>query len=164
MAAEAYILDDLEATRARTFEEHFFDCTECTADVRDAAKIAGRRAHGNAVVPVKHYSALGRRGRGSGGRRSDWRLNTCRRSPALGTSSGTIWTTPPRHRARAGDRAGRAARSPVGVHHHRETIRFHRFCDSGGGSSSAVRLRIVDDAGRRLRLDEGEDERRGGTR
>jgi hypothetical protein len=54
MAAERYILDDLEPAERDAFEEHFFDCTECTADVRDAAKIAdGVRTR---VVPVRHYS------------------------------------------------------------------------------------------------------------
>jgi hypothetical protein len=56
MAAERYILDDLEPAERDSFEEHFFDCTECTADVRDAAKIAGGVRTGARVVPVKHYS------------------------------------------------------------------------------------------------------------
>ena len=56
MAAERYILDDLEPAERDAFEEHFFDCTECTADVRDAAKVADGVRTGTRVVPVKHYS------------------------------------------------------------------------------------------------------------
>jgi hypothetical protein len=56
MAAERYILDDLEPAERDAFEEHFFDCTECTADVRDAAKVADGVRTGIRVVPVKHYS------------------------------------------------------------------------------------------------------------
>lgn len=56
MAAERYILDELEPAERDAFEEHFFDCTECTADVRDAAKIAGGVRTAVRVVPVKHYS------------------------------------------------------------------------------------------------------------
>jgi hypothetical protein len=55
MAAEAYILDDLEAAERNAFEEHFFDCTDCTSDVLDAAKIADGIRTGN-VVPFRHYS------------------------------------------------------------------------------------------------------------
>ena len=56
MAAERYILDELEPAERDAFEEHFFDCTECTADVRDAAKVAGGVRTGIRVVPAKHYS------------------------------------------------------------------------------------------------------------
>jgi hypothetical protein len=56
MAAERYILDDLEQAERDAFEEHFFDCTDCTADVRDAAKVADGVRTGIRVVPVKHYS------------------------------------------------------------------------------------------------------------
>src|SRR5437660_12586249 len=56
MAAERYILEDLEPAEHDAFEEHFFDCTECTADVRDAAKVADGVRTGIRVVPVKHYS------------------------------------------------------------------------------------------------------------
>jgi len=56
MAAEAYILDDLEAAERNAFEEHFFDCTDCTADVLDAAKIADGIRTGSNVVPFRHYS------------------------------------------------------------------------------------------------------------
>jgi hypothetical protein len=53
MAAEAYILDDLEAAERNAFEEHFFDCTDCTSDVLDAATIAdGVRMRTN-VVPFR---------------------------------------------------------------------------------------------------------------
>ena len=40
MAAEGYILDDLEPAERDAFEEHFADCTDCTADVLDAAAVA----------------------------------------------------------------------------------------------------------------------------
>ena len=55
-AAEAYILNDLNSTERDAFEEHFFDCTECTSDVRDAAKIAGGIRTATRVVPARHYS------------------------------------------------------------------------------------------------------------
>jgi anti-sigma factor RsiW len=56
MAAEAYILDDLEAAERNAFEEHFFDCTDCTTDVLDAAKIADGIRTGTNVVPFRHHS------------------------------------------------------------------------------------------------------------
>jgi hypothetical protein len=57
LAAERYILGDLDKAEHDAFEEHFFDCTECTADVRDAASIAGGVRTGTpAVVPMRHYS------------------------------------------------------------------------------------------------------------
>src|SRR5437660_4717697 len=52
MAAEAYILDDLETAERNAFEEHFFDCTDCAADVLDAAKIADGIRTGTNVVPL----------------------------------------------------------------------------------------------------------------
>jgi hypothetical protein len=58
MAAEAYVLDDLEAAERNAFEEHFFDCIDCTADVLDAAKIADGVRTGTNVVPFRHYSRL----------------------------------------------------------------------------------------------------------
>jgi hypothetical protein len=56
LAAERYILDDLDPAERDAFEEHFFDCTECTADVCDTAKIADGVRTGIRVVPVRHYS------------------------------------------------------------------------------------------------------------
>jgi hypothetical protein len=56
MAAEAYILNDLETAERNAFEEHFFDCTDCAADVLDAAKIADGIRTGTNVVPFRHYS------------------------------------------------------------------------------------------------------------
>jgi len=45
MAAERYLLGELLPEDRDAFEEHFFDCTECTADVRAGATlIAGIRA------------------------------------------------------------------------------------------------------------------------
>lgn len=56
MAAEAYILDDLEPAERNAFEEHFFDCTACTADVLDAASVAdGVRTETTNVVPFPHH-------------------------------------------------------------------------------------------------------------
>jgi hypothetical protein len=55
-AAEAYILDDLKPNERDAFEDHFFDCTDCTADVRDAAKVADGVRTAIRVMPVKHYS------------------------------------------------------------------------------------------------------------
>jgi len=55
MAAEAYVLDDLEAAERNAFEEHFFDCTDCTIDVLDAATIADGVRTGN-VVRFRGYS------------------------------------------------------------------------------------------------------------
>lgn len=53
MAAEAYILDDLEPAERAAFEEHFFDCSDCTTDVLDAAKIADGIRTGTNVVPFR---------------------------------------------------------------------------------------------------------------
>jgi len=58
MAAEGYILDDLEPAERDAFEEHFADCTDCTADVLDAAAVAdGLRPKATNVVPFRprHY-------------------------------------------------------------------------------------------------------------
>jgi hypothetical protein len=57
MAAEAYILDDLEPAERGAFEEHFFDCTDCTADVLDAANIADGLRTGSNVVPIRPYQS-----------------------------------------------------------------------------------------------------------
>ncbi|HXH41588.1 MAG TPA: zf-HC2 domain-containing protein [Thermoanaerobaculia bacterium] len=40
MAAERYVLGELEPAERDAFEEHFFDCVECSGDVRDETKIA----------------------------------------------------------------------------------------------------------------------------
>src|SRR5258708_7394502 len=40
MAAERYILGEMEPAERDAFEEHFFDCAECSSDVRDESKIA----------------------------------------------------------------------------------------------------------------------------
>jgi anti-sigma factor RsiW len=57
MVAEAYILDDLEPAERTAFEEHFFDCTDCTADVLDAATVADgiRTENTNVVAFPRHY-------------------------------------------------------------------------------------------------------------
>jgi hypothetical protein len=54
LAAERYILDDLEPAQRDAFEEHFFDCTDCTADVRDTAKIAAGVRTATRVVPIRN--------------------------------------------------------------------------------------------------------------
>jgi anti-sigma factor RsiW len=56
MAAEAYILDDLEPAERSAFEEHFFDCTACTSEVLDAATVAdGVREGTTNVLPFKPH-------------------------------------------------------------------------------------------------------------
>ncbi len=40
MAAERYILGELKQDESDAFEEHYFDCPECSLSVRAAAKIA----------------------------------------------------------------------------------------------------------------------------
>jgi anti-sigma-K factor RskA len=40
MAAERYVLGEMEPTEREAFEDHFFDCAECSSDVRDETKIA----------------------------------------------------------------------------------------------------------------------------
>jgi hypothetical protein len=55
MAAAAYILDQLEPAERDAFEQHFFDCTACAADVLDASAIADGVRTRN-VVRFKDYS------------------------------------------------------------------------------------------------------------
>jgi hypothetical protein len=52
LAAERYILDDLEPAERDAFEEHFFDCTICADDVRDCAKFADGVRTSDARVKV----------------------------------------------------------------------------------------------------------------
>jgi len=40
MAAERFILGEMDQAERDAFEEHFFDCVECSRDVRDETKIA----------------------------------------------------------------------------------------------------------------------------
>jgi hypothetical protein len=44
-ATERYLLEEMPAVERDAFEEHFFDCSECSADVRDGARMmaAGRQ-------------------------------------------------------------------------------------------------------------------------
>jgi Putative zinc-finger len=49
-AAEAYLLGDLTAAEHEAFEEHFFDCDTCFADVRDGATVV---AAVRADIPVE---------------------------------------------------------------------------------------------------------------
>src|SRR5258708_5142820 len=40
MAAERYTLDEMPPDERNTFEEHYFDCSECAQSVRDTALVA----------------------------------------------------------------------------------------------------------------------------
>ena len=52
MAAERYVLGEMDPAERDAFEDHFFDCIECSNDVRDETKIgAGVRKAGR-VVPA----------------------------------------------------------------------------------------------------------------
>ena len=45
MAAERYLLDEMSAVERQTFEEHYFSCTDCAADLQTAtAMLEGARA------------------------------------------------------------------------------------------------------------------------
>ena len=58
-AAERYILKELPEDQADQFEEHFFSCPECAADVREVAQIAavaGEDRMSGAAVPGAHAS------------------------------------------------------------------------------------------------------------
>jgi len=58
-AAERYILKELPADDADRFEEHFFTCPECAADVRHVAQIAASAGEGRmsgAAAPEAHSS------------------------------------------------------------------------------------------------------------
>jgi len=51
MAAERYLLDELEPEAREAFEEHVFDCPECALDLRAARagrECAGAAHHGQA--------------------------------------------------------------------------------------------------------------------
>jgi len=53
LATERYTLDEMEPAERDAFEEHYFDCSACAEDVRDAEKFAaGVRSDGRAVVPI----------------------------------------------------------------------------------------------------------------
>jgi hypothetical protein len=57
MAAERYILGELNGEERDAFEEHYFDCTECSISVRDAAKVAATvrlgEPHGAWLAPSR---------------------------------------------------------------------------------------------------------------
>jgi hypothetical protein len=56
MSAERYVLGEMEPTERDAFEEHFFDCAECSSDVRDETKFgAGVRKAGR-VEPTNHFT------------------------------------------------------------------------------------------------------------
>jgi len=48
MAAQRYILDELSPAERDAFEEHYFGCADCAADVRDGAQIADTIRNGKA--------------------------------------------------------------------------------------------------------------------
>ena len=52
MAAERYILGELEPAERDAFEEHYFDCTVCADDVRDSAKFAAGVRTSDAKVKI----------------------------------------------------------------------------------------------------------------
>jgi len=52
MAAERYILGELEPAERDAFEEHFFDCTVCADDIRDSTKFAAGVRTSDAKVKV----------------------------------------------------------------------------------------------------------------
>lgn len=52
MAAERYILDELDRAERDAFEEHFFDCSVCADEVRDSAKFAAGVRTSDARVKV----------------------------------------------------------------------------------------------------------------
>lgn len=60
MAAQQYILDELSPTDRDAFEEHYFGCAECAADVRDGAQIADTIRNGKtsrAAAPSRRWRA-----------------------------------------------------------------------------------------------------------
>jgi hypothetical protein len=55
--AERYLLGELDATERDVFEDHFFDCQQCAADVRDGASvIAGMRATARAARGRRNFT------------------------------------------------------------------------------------------------------------
>jgi len=67
MATERYTLDEMEHAERDAFEEHFFECSICADDVRDAEKFAAgvRTSEGRLPVPMPlpaphrfHWAAL----------------------------------------------------------------------------------------------------------
>jgi hypothetical protein len=56
MAAERYVLGEMEPTERDAFEDHFFDCVECSSDVRDETKIAAGVRTAGRVEPANHFT------------------------------------------------------------------------------------------------------------
>jgi hypothetical protein len=57
MTAERYVLGEMESAEIDAFEEHFFDCVECSDDVRDETKIAdGVRMASSVAEPANHLT------------------------------------------------------------------------------------------------------------
>jgi anti-sigma factor RsiW len=56
MAAERYILGELEPAERDAFEEHYFECSVCADDVRDSAKFAAGVRTSDAKVNVARFN------------------------------------------------------------------------------------------------------------
>jgi hypothetical protein len=56
MAAERYVLGEMEPAERDAFEDHFFDCNECSSDVRDETKIAAGVRTAGRVEPANHFT------------------------------------------------------------------------------------------------------------
>ncbi len=56
MAAERYVLGEMEPAERDAFEDHFFDCAECSSDVRDETKIAAGVRTAGRVEPANHFT------------------------------------------------------------------------------------------------------------
>jgi len=56
LAAERYILGELNQSERDDFEEHFFDCVLCAEEVRETAKFAA----GVRTAGARHHAALSR--------------------------------------------------------------------------------------------------------
>ncbi|HXA20092.1 MAG TPA: hypothetical protein VN380_24155 [Thermoanaerobaculia bacterium] len=53
MATERYTLDEMESAEREDFEEHFFECSRCADDIRDAAEFAAGVRTWKGKVPVQ---------------------------------------------------------------------------------------------------------------
>ena len=60
MAAERYVLGEMEPAERDAFEDHFFDCIECSSDVRDETKIgAGIRTEDASEIAPRAWRLNG---------------------------------------------------------------------------------------------------------
>jgi len=79
MAAERYVLGEMEPAERDAFEDHFFDCIECSSDVRDETKIGAGAATEEAL------QAAPRAGRFSG-----WAIAASVLLVSLGAENGVL--------------------------------------------------------------------------